>query len=364
MDLKEHQSLRGRSSRGRCVPRAPRRLLDPELSSWSTSSFSSAPGISWRSNPRSGSRTTRDRPHRADAGARDARREGKPPRFRQRLPPQGRDAVRGRGGQREISRLPVSRLGLRRLGQERRRQGPQDGKLSRLLRRRGPQPRAARKGGELQRASCSAASRRRSAARGFPRDMRFFIDVVADQGPAGWSSFPGARCIPTAATGSCSSTTASIPITSRPRISRTWTCRRGAAEARAIWRRASTTGRAQLRRRRDLRARARPRRDLARSARAREAADLPGARGDPRARRRAARRMDAQGAQRARLPQHADRRRDHADAAHFPAARSGPHRDAELLPRPVGEAGEQRAWRLRQFEDFFNPGGWRRRTTQ
>jgi len=269
--------------------------------------------------------------------------------------------------QREISRLPVSRLGLRRLGQERRR--------SRTARREAiPPPSTTRtttscrspKVAKLQGLRVRQPLGRRSAARGFPRRHALLHRRRRRPGSGRVEFVSRALGVyPTAATGSCSSTTASIPITSRPRISRTWTCRRGAAEARPSGGAPVRLGEAQLRRRRDLRARARPRRDLARSARAREAADLPGARGDPRARRRAARRMDAQGAQRARLPQHADRRRDHADAAHFPAARSGPHRDAELLPRPVGEAGEQRAWAVAAVRGFLStPGAWRRRTTQ
>jgi hypothetical protein len=39
-------------------------------------------------------------------------------------------------------------------------------------------------------------------------------------------------------------------------------------------------------------------------------------------------------------------------------AGAGPHRDAVRCLAPIGEPPEQRAWRLRQFEDFFNASGF------
>jgi len=80
--------------------------------------------------------------------------------------------------------------------------------------RRGPQPRAPRAGGELQGFVFGSLSDEVPPLENFLGDMRFFIDVVADQGPRGLEFHPRAlgvhlsRQLEVA-----SSTTVSIPIT-------------------------------------------------------------------------------------------------------------------------------------------------------
>jgi len=272
---KGHQALRDDVPRKRFSACIGDVVFRSGLSSWSRNSSSSAPGIPPRSSRRSRTQRFRQPAHRQDPGLATRDGQGRSAPSSTSAATRARCCAPLKKGTRSTTSVRIHGW-VRMHREEHRHQGPQDRQLSTLVRGEDHNLVPLARVAELQGIYLREPLRRGSAARGFLGDMRFFIDVVADQAKGrklgvhpgrsvdtyrgNWEAAARQRLDP------YHLTTTHLP---------TWTAGAAPARERSSGGAPVRLGETQLCRRRDVRAAPRPRGDLARAARAREAPIYP-----------------------------------------------------------------------------------------